>query len=341
MSEGASTASTTTPGSVALTGGSGFVGGHILRRLIAEGWQVRALTRRPDGLPRIEGADAGLVTPVLGDLASSDALARLVAGVDGVIHCAGLVAARRRDDFGRVNAQGTGALLRATQAAARETGVRPRFVLMSSLAAREPQLSPYAASKHAAEAVLRHQESRLKEGLDWQILRPAVVYGPGDRATLPLFRQFQRGFALVPAGSGRFSMIYVEDLAAAAVAALDPELPPGGLLEPDDGTVGGYGWPEVLAAAGRQSGRPVRALAAPRLLQRMAAALSGAGALISRRPAMLTQGKVNEIGHPDWVCRPRPPDFPALGDCISWRPAVGLDEGFSRTVAWYKAAGWL
>jgi nucleoside-diphosphate-sugar epimerase len=334
---------TTPRGSVALTGGSGFVGGHILRRLVAEGWQVRALTRRRGGLPAVEGAQTGRatsgsvtpgsVTPVLGDLESAEALAELVAGVDAVIHCAGLVAARRKADFLRVNAAGTAGLLRAATAG----GHSPRFVLISSLAAREPQLSPYAHSKRQAEEELR----RLGAALNWRVLRPAVVYGPGDRATLPLFRQFLRGLALVPGGGGRFSMIYVEDLAAAAVAALAPELPAGGLLEPDDGTAGGYGWPEVLAAAGRLAGRPVRAVTVPRALQRLAAALSTAGALVSGRPAVLSQGKVNEFGHPDWVCRPRPPGAPSLSDCISWRPAVGLDEGFSKTVAWYKAAGWL
>lgn len=329
-------------GSVALTGGSGFVGGHILRRLTTEGWQVRALTRRPDGLPDLAAGQASLVTPVPGDLENGDALVQLVHGVDAVIHCAGLVAARRRGDFQRVNAAGTAALLRALRDRPPAGARAPRFVLMSSLAAREPQLSPYAASKRAAEDLLHGEPGA---GVDWRILRPAVVYGPGDRATLPLFRQFHRGFALMPAGGGRFSMIYVEDLAAAAVAALAAELPGRGLLEPDDGTAGGYGWADVLAAAARQAGRPVRAVAVPRPLQRLAAALSGAGALVSGRPAMLTQGKVNEIAHPDWVCRPRPLDVPggaeSLGDCISWRPAVGLDEGFSRTMAWYKAAGWL
>ena len=313
---------------VALTGGTGFVGGHILRRLLAEGWRVRALTRRPDGLPKVDAALAARLTPVQGDLTSEDALAELVAGAGSVIHCAGLVAARRSAEFSQVNAEGTAQLLRALPA---ESGPR-RIVLMSSLAAREPQLSPYAHSKREAEKILERQvgkSSRL-------ILRPPVVYGPGDRATLPLFRQFSRGFAVLPADAGRFSMLYVEDLAAATVAALAPELPAGSTLEPDDGREKGYGWADVLAAAERQIGRPIRTLTVPRAAQRLAAALSAAGALFTGRAPMLSQGKVNEIAHPDWVCRKT-----ALEDCFSWRPAVGLDEGFSRTLAWYKAAGWL
>lgn len=311
------------PACVALTGGSGFVGGHILKQLAAAGLQVRALTRRRDGLAETSAA----VTPILGDLESDSALTELLAGADAVIHCAGLVAARRSGDFHRINTRGTARLLDAALAG----GSRPRFILMSSLAAREPQLSPYALSKRQAEDCLREAAGDL----NWQALRPPVIYGPGDRATLPLFRQFAKGLVLRPAGQGRFSMLYVEDLAAATLALLHQAAPAGAVLELDDGA-GGYGWEDVLAAAGRQLGRRVRALPAPRALQRLAAGLSAAGSLVTGRAPMLSQGKVNEIAHPDWVCRDG-----LLGDCISWRPAVGLDEGFARTLAWYKAAGWL
>ncbi|HMA14461.1 MAG: NAD-dependent epimerase/dehydratase family protein [Bacteroidota bacterium] len=309
-------------GCIALTGATGFVGSHLLRRLTNDGWRLRALTRRPEALgPRTEKVQA-----VVGDLGSDAALAALVQGADTVVHCAGLVAARGAAEFHRVNAEGTARLLRAAAAAG-----RPRFLLISSLAAREPQLSPYAASKRQAEELLRRSE-----GIAWQALRPPVVYGPGDRATLPLFRQFGRGMVLRPAGRGRFSMLYVEDLAGAVAALLAQGGPQGAVMELDDGTPGGYGWPEVVAAAERQLGRRIRALPVPQPVQRLAAAAGALGAALSGRPPILSQGKVNEIAHPDWVCRDG-----LLGDCISWRPAVGLDEGFALTAAWYKAAGWL
>jgi nucleoside-diphosphate-sugar epimerase len=310
-------------GCVALTGATGFVGGHLLRRLSAAGWKVRALARRPAAL-----APDAAVVPVAGDLDSEAALAELVAGADAVVHCAGLVAASSAAEFERVNAGGTARLLRAATAGARP----PRFLLMSSLAARESQISPYARSKQRAEEILRQEMA----GHDWQVLRPPVVYGPGDRATLPLFRQFARGLVLRPAGAGRFSMLYVEDLAAAVAALLDQDAAPGQVMELDDGKPGGYAWDEVLSSAERQLGRRIRSLAVPQPVQRLAAALGSLGAAVTGRPAMLSQGKVNEIAHPDWVCRNA-----LLGDCISWRPTVGLDEGFSNTAAWYKAAGWL
>lgn len=312
------------PGCVALTGATGFVGGHILRRLIDAGWRVKALTRRNGGLVDFGPA----VTPVVGSLESQAALADLVAGVDAVVHCAGVVVARRRGDFDAVNRAGTARLVGVAAAFPRP----PKFVLISSLASREPQVSPYAASKRLGEDCLR----REGRALDWQVLRPPVVYGPGDRATLGLFRQLSRGFALRPRGGGLFSMIYVEDLAAGVVALLQGGALPPRIMEMDDGRAGGYGWDEVFAAAERHLGRRVRSITVPRSLQRLAAAVSvGANAVTGGTPT-LSQGKVNEIAHPDWVCRNQ-----LLGDFVPWQPLVGFEEGFSRTLAWYRAAGWI
>ncbi|WP_299617661.1 NAD(P)-dependent oxidoreductase [Pelagibius sp.] len=321
------TSQTPQAGTVALTGATGFVGGHIARRLAAGGWRVRALVRRP--LQDSALGDLGeLVTPVQGALDSPAALSELVAGADAVVHCAGLVAARRRSEFHAVNGIGTA---RLAEAAAAAPGA-PRFLLISSLAAREPGLSPYAASKREAEDLLR----RKAEGLSWQVLRPPVVYGPGDRATLDLFRQFARGFALIPGGAGRFSMIYVEDLAAAVEALLQASPPEPHIIELDDARPGGYAWADVVAAAERQLGRRVRSLAVPGPLLRLVAGISSGMAMLTGRASVLSQGKVNEIAHPDWVCRSN-----LLGDLVPWRPLVAFEEGFSRTLAWYKAAGWL
>ncbi|WP_420347730.1 NAD-dependent epimerase/dehydratase family protein [Pelagibius sp.] len=312
------------PGCVALTGATGFVGGHILRQLTAAGWQVRALTRRSDGL----GSPGPGVTPVVGGLESEAALAELVKGADAVVHCAGLVAARRLRDFDQVNHRGTARLAEIASSAP----VPPRFLLISTLAARAPQVSRYAASKHLGEEALRQRG----DALFWQILRPPVVYGPGDRATLGLFRQFSRGLAVIPRSRGRFSMIYAEDLAAGVAALLRGSAPGASILEIDDGRAGGYGWADVTAAAENRLGHRVRSIAVPGTVQRLAAAASVGAALLTGRAPMLSQGKVSEIAYPDWVCRTN-----RLNDFAFWQPAVGFEEGLSKTLAWYKAAGWL
>jgi nucleoside-diphosphate-sugar epimerase len=149
---------------VAVTGATGFIGGHIARALAAAGWRVRALTRR---LPIHPALAQVPIEVVIGDLADGDSLGRLLAGAEAAVHAAGLTRARRASDFLRVNADGVAALVRCAARMARP----PRFLLLSSLAAREPGLSAYAASKERGEAALRAAD----KGLVWTILRPPAV----------------------------------------------------------------------------------------------------------------------------------------------------------------------
>src|SRR5438105_3133565 len=176
---------------LAITGGTGFVGSHLLTAARAQGYQVRALTRgwRPPqpGIVWVEGA-----------LDRPDSLIALCSEADAVIHIAGLINAPDRAGFEAVNVGGTAATLDAAHAA----GIR-RFIHISSLAAREPELSDYGWSKARAERVV------AASGLDWTIVRPPAVYGPGDRETFELFRMAKRGLVALPPG-GRFSVIHVE-----------------------------------------------------------------------------------------------------------------------------------
>jgi nucleoside-diphosphate-sugar epimerase len=147
-----------------------------------------------------------------GDVTNPQALQRLVADCDAVVHGAGAVRGNSQADFDRVNVAGTAAVLAAVRAQARP----PRLLLVSSLAAREPQLSWYAHSKREGETLLERTS-----GLDWIILRPPAVYGPGDREMLPIFQSMRRGIALVPGSpEARTSLVHVEDLVAAILACL-------------------------------------------------------------------------------------------------------------------------
>ena len=180
------------------------------------GLAVRALPRggRPpeDGFAWIEGT-----------LADPAALATLCEGADAVIHIAGLINAARRESFEAVNVGGTAAMIEAARAA----GVR-RFVHISSLAAREPELSDYGWSKAQSERVV------AASGLDWTIVRPPAVYGPGDRETFELFKMARRGFVALPP-PGRFSLLHVDDLARLILAVVAAPESHGETYEPDDG----------------------------------------------------------------------------------------------------------
>lgn len=308
---------------ISVTGGTGFIGRRIVAGLRADGARVRALVRRDgSGL-----ANAG-VEVLRGSLDDGHCLAALVDGATAVVHCAGVIKASGCAIFYRVNRDGTARLAEVIAAAVD----RPRLVLMSSLAAREPALSSYADSKRLGEEAVRRT---LGSASDHCIVRPPAVYGPGDRATLPIFRQLQRGLLLVPAGSTRFSLLYVDDLVEIVATLLQAPRVDGAILEPDDGS-GGYGWADLSRIAGERLGRRVRTVPVPKLVAWPLALVGQVAGAVSARGPSMTVGKVREFYHPDWVCR-------NAGDPPWGRAAapVTFENGFATTLAWYKQHGWL
>lgn len=303
-------------GPIALTGSTGFVGRHLVKALEDAGYPLRLLVRQG---PRDCGF--GTAETIIGELDDEAALRRLVAGAQAVIHLAGAIAAPDRASFFAVNAQGTERLAEAACAA----GVG-HFIHVSSLAAREPQLSDYAASKRQAEDALL---ARPPKGL--LILRPPVVYGPGDRATLPLLGQLTRRVAVIPAAAeARFSLLYVADLANFLLAQIEQRTT--GLHEIDDGRPNGYGWSDLVKGAAETEMREPRLIFLPRwLLQGLSWPVSLLGAGLKLR-VPLTPGKVRELYHHDWVAR---------GGDAGLAGALQFGEGFRHTIAWYREQGWL
>jgi 2-alkyl-3-oxoalkanoate reductase len=310
-------------GVVAVTGGTGFIGRRVVARLLDAGWRVRALARRPD--PALAKAGAQVVG---GSLEDPSSLGALVDSVEAVVHCAGAISARSKAEFVRTNRDGTLHLAAAVVAQPRP----PRLLLMSSLAAREPCLSSYAASKCMAEDAVRQV---LDGKADFGIVRPPAVYGPGDRATLPIFRQIKKGLLFVPAADARFSLLYVDDLAEVVAQLLQRPPWDGLVIEPDDGS-GGYGWADLARIASDHLDRRVRTVPVPWLALWLPAALGGIVGVASRRAPMLTLGKLRELYHSDWVCR-------ATGGSPlpAGVPRVTFDNGFAATLAWYMQRKWL
>ena len=313
---------------MALTGSTGFIGTALLRRLTQAGWRVRALCRKiPSGsLPRDAG---GAVEWVIGRLEDSESLYRLVRGADVVVNCAGAIRGACADDFRRVNVEGVARLVYA----ARAIHPVPRFLLISSLAAREPQLSYYAASKRAGEDALRSAAGDMP----WTALRPPAVYGPGDRETLPLVRCMQRGFSpILGRADARFSLLFVDDLADAVRHLLESaqwsEVP----FEIHDGQTGGYTWEELIQIVAQIIGRPVRRFRIPVWFMQTAAR---GNLWLSRRMGyapMLTPGKVRELTHPNWVCNDA-----ALRRATGWEPRFQLEAGMRRTLEHLRNGRWM
>ncbi len=281
--------------------------------MLARGCRVRALARDTARAARVLG---GQVELVAGDLADTAALEQLVSDSTAVIHAAGAVRGASAADFDRVNVDGTAAILDAMT----NISATPTLVLVSSLAAREPQLSWYAHSKRAAEELVQ-----ARAGADWLIVRPPAVYGPGDREMLPLFRAMQRGWVPVPGDpKSRFSLVHVSDLVRAIADCLEAPSARRATFTPCDGRPRGYDWAEVAGIAGEVCGRRVRVTRVPApLLDAVAASNLALSRALGRQP-MLTPPKLRELRHPDWVV-----DNSEITRACGWQPAIGLREGLA------------
>jgi nucleoside-diphosphate-sugar epimerase len=309
------------PRLAAVTGATGFLGARLIPALMAGGWQVRALSRRDVAADFWGGARPDVLA---GDLDDAEALARLCDGAAVVIHGAGLIKAKDRAAFMAVNEAGSARVAKA----ALEAGAR--LLAISSLAAREPGLSDYAASKAAGEAAAR---GVVGEALS--VVRPPAIYGPGDRETLALFRLAARSSLLPLPGdsAARLALAHVDDVCAAVTHLA--ERPAPGTWAVGGARPEGYAWREVFEAAGRVFGRRMDFVPIAPWALDVAGAASEAMGRLTGQPAIFTRGKARELRHPDWSVSPSeqaPGAPPARFD---------LDAGFADTVAWYRAAGWL
>jgi nucleoside-diphosphate-sugar epimerase len=300
---------------IAITGATGFVGSTIIKLLISRGWHVRALAR---GFDKLEQFNDYPIDWVYGDLSNSESLASLVDNACAVIHCAGTVRGIHLSDFVAANVEGMENLV----AAILENSSQPRVLLISSLAARMPDISDYAKSKRQGEDVLSIHASQLK----WTILRPAAIYGAGDQEMKPLLDLLQKGICLqLSDADSYFSLIHVDDVAQAVGQWLDNGVAEHEIIELDDGFPNGYCWQDISDIATGVFHRPVRRLYVPINILKALATVSILVARVFNRSPMLTLGKARELAWHDWVCRNQP-----KMRIENWQPMLQFEQGLKR-----------
>ena len=306
---------------VAVTGGTGFIGAALIDQLLGEGLKIRALAR--DGRRLKRAADVDIVD---GDLENTDALDALAKNADVFLHLAGETHAKTEQDYARINVAG------AERAAAAAAKAGARFVHASSLSARQPETSPYARSKSDSEkAVARAAGGRFIA------LRLPAIYGPGDLVTLPYFKLLKSGFAFEPATEtpARASLLYVEDAAAALIAAASLG-DAGAVYEVGDEEPEGRYWADIGGILSDVYGNSVTAFRIPKpAVALLHEGVRAAESIFGKTPS-IRQGQVNELFHPDWVARDN-----LFGAATGWRPKTPLKEGFAKTVRWYQEQGLL
>lgn len=273
-------------GLIAVTGGTGFVGRHVIRSLLTSGYKVKALARTPSKLSDMSHKNLSICKGGLGDCDAA-----LVEGADIVLHMAGLIKAQTREIMMKTNKESAGDLAKAAEAA----GVK-RFILLSSQTASQPQLSDYAASKKAGEDAVK---SVFKSPL--AIIRAPAVFGPGDEATKPFFDFIAKGKLPLVGGSGwrkrKMAMVYVKDLADdIAMRAMRGDYD-GKIVTPC--SVPALTWPAFAESAGAALGMSVKTMPVPIPIIKIIAAITSVTLRVFGL-GHLTLGKLREFRYEDW-----------------------------------------
>ena len=316
---------------ILVTGGTGFIGSHLLDKLSALGEPARCLLRRkarPRRLP--PGIEAAY-----GDLTSGEGVEEAVRGADTVIHLAGVTKALAARDYYAGNVRATETLLRAL------AGRAIRLVHVSTLAAIGPSadgtpvdedaqprpLTHYGKSKLEAERVVRALAP------DAVIVRPPVVYGPRDTDVFQMLRSISKGWMMEIGGGERwFSAIYAGDLVEGLLAATRGT--PGRayfLAHPQP-----VSWSELGAAAARIMACQPRVVRVPPRVAYAVGLGAEAWSRITRKPGIISREKVAEARCRWWTC-----DTRRAAAELGFEARTPLDAGLAQTLAWYKEAAWL
>ncbi len=326
---------------VFLTGGTGFLGSHIAEQLSQQGHEVRALVRATSDTKFLETLDN--VELFEGAMDDQQRLSQAIAGVDGVLHVAGVVKAKSPAEFHRVNAVGTRLML---EAAKEHKAQLKRFVLVSSLAVIGPSrdgqpvagdappnpVTHYGRSKLAAERFAR----AAKDELPITIIRPPLIYGPRDRECFAFFQAVKLGVLPYMGSTARgVSAIYAADCAAACIAALTKDVPSGSAYFVEDGKTETLG--ELVGHIEQAMGkRAWLRFPIPRRVLATAALGTELVGKVTDKAVMLTRDKCNELYAPHWVC-----DSSETRRDLDWTPKMSFDRGARVTADWYREHGWL
>jgi nucleoside-diphosphate-sugar epimerase len=323
-----------------VTGGTGFVGSHLVEALLAGGHTVRCLVRDTAKAGRVFGDRVVRIGLIPGDLDDTATLVRACTGSEVVFHVAGLTAAANPGEFHRINAAAAGRVADAAQRAG-----AGRVVLVSSQAAAGPStrerasvesdpphpVTEYGRSKLAGEQAVK------ASGSTWTIVRPPTVYGPRDTEMLRVFKLAR--FKVMPVfgdGSQRLSLIYVADLAQALIAAAQPACARKTYFACHPEVVTARELVMAVYRAVRPRGSGPVVISLPKTVTRAALMVTGATAALLGRATVLSPDKANEFLADAFTCSPA-----ALKRDAKWTAAHDLKSGAADTAAWYRAAGWL
>jgi dihydroflavonol-4-reductase len=324
---------------VLVTGGTGFIGSHVVDVLIKNKYRVRCLVRKSSNVQWLSSLPVDLV---YGNFHEFDSLRKAVSGVDIVIHIAGVVAAKNRDGFFQGNLVATENLLDAVLT---DNPDLKRFLHVSSLTAIGPSpngipvdektspnpITTYGESKLAAEkAVLKYAAK-----FPITIVRPPAVYGPRDTATLSFFQSVQKGLVpLVGFSPKKVSLVHAYDLSRGIVDAALSDKTIGKIYFIGSEEV--YDWQQIGKVAANVVGRKTIKLRIPEFMVMGIAGISEFFSKFKQKPSVLNYEKGKDMIADNWTC-----SVEAAKQDFGYRQEVTLEAGIKNTLDWYREHGWL
>jgi nucleoside-diphosphate-sugar epimerase len=317
-----------------ITGGSGFIGSHLIDFLSAQNAEIFALVRDPEKAIELKKKNINILEGNLFSLPS------LPAGIDIVFHLAGKIKSLKAVDYYTVNQEGTASLFRALLS----SGTRPKVIYLSSLAASGPSdkdkgvkendpphpVTPYGRSKLMGEK----EALKFKGTFSLIILRASAVFGPRDRDFFEYFKVISRGILPTVRESKLISLCYVKDLVEALYLCAQKDLPSGEILniaDPQPRT-----WEELGEAAGLAMGKKFRKVRISMGLLSMAALLSELIDRLKEAPGLFNRDKYTDLKQSGWVA-----DVGKAAEMLSFRPRYTLEKAIRETMDWYIAQKWL
>ena len=319
-----------------VTGGTGFIGSHLVGHLLQRGCEVRCLVRDRSRLKWLQGQSVNVVE---GDLSSHSLIREAASGTDAVFHLAGVTAAGSRETYRKINAEGCRSVAAASLSAPHPPEV---FIYMSSLAAIGPgrfdevvtenrvphPVTDYGRSKLEGERIL----SELGP-LPLVVVRPPAVYGPRNREMFPLFKLASMGIFPVFNPESRISVIHVEDLVRGVISAAEKGRVGETYFLTHPTPVNARDFPHLF---GHAFGRKVRTLRVPVPMLKAAAAMSETWGRITGNMPVFNRDKVNELTATWLVCA-----WEKAQRDIAFEADVDFADGLYGTAKWYREQGWL
>jgi len=317
-----------------ITGGTGFIGRHLIDFLSAHDAEIFALVRDPRKAVEFAGRKIRILK---GDLFS---LPSLPAGIDIVFHLAGKTRSLQKNDYYTVNQEGTASLFRALLS----SGARPKVVHLSSLAASGPSQKntavreddpPHPVTAYGRSKLMGEQEAlKFRDRLPLVIVRASAIFGPLDRDFLEFFKLIGRGILPTVAEEKHVSLCYVKDLVEALYLCARCDLPSGEIFNIADPSP--WTWERLGEAAGRAMGRKFRRVRIPVGALSLAARLSELRSRLKGEPGLLNREKYIDFKQPGWVA-----DVGKAATMLSFRPRYALEQAIQETIDWYIAEKWL